>query len=422
MAVSAWCDSATDLTLVVLYRKCFGRNFRVDIAVAANVIQPSDDREEKMTPIKVLHVLEVEKEAFYFTNLIDFSDKDEVEFTFVNFAPECDFSKSIETRGLRVFSIGKFQKIKFARHLSELNAILKDIDPDIVHTHLFDPTTIGLWAAKRLNKKTVLTRHHSDAAHNIPSKLKRSFYLWLEKQNNARADHIIAPSKMVRECVVDREGTPAEKVSIIPYGQMSARFDAVTSDIIKQKRAELGMDKQLSLLCVSRLFHRKGHRYLLEAFAALIKNGLSAKLYLIGTGDFRQKLESMVDQFEIADQVEFLGWRDDGLQIIAAADIIVHPSLEDALSQSLIESLMLSKPIVATDISGASDTLDGGKYGKLVPPADAESLRAAVDETIQNLESAKETARLGKEYLLNYMNANRVADEYLKIYKRVLNK
>lgn len=375
-----------------------------------------------MRPIKVLHILEVEKDAFYFSNLVDCSDSSEVEFTFANFAADCDFSRSIEKRGLRIFSLGKFQKLKFIQHFNQLNAIMNEVSPDIIHTHLFDPTTIGLWAAKRKGLKTVLTRHHSDAAHMLPSKLKRSFYLWLDRQNNSRADHIIAPSKMVRECVVDREGTPAEKVSILPYGQTSARFDAVTSEIVEQKRAELGMDKQLSLLCVSRLFHRKGHQYLFDAFAALIKNGLSAKLYLVGTGDFRSTLESMVKDLGITDKVEFLGWRDDGLQIIAAADIIVHPSLEDALSQSLIESLMLSKPIVATDISGASDTLDGGKYGKLVRPADAEGLRCALDETIQNLESAKDVASRGKKYLLKYMSAKRVADEYLKIYKNVLNK
>lgn len=375
-----------------------------------------------MKPIKVLHVLEVDKEAFYFTNLIDFSDKKEVEFAFVNFAPECDFSKSIEKRNLRIYSLGDFHKSKIPFYLKQLSQIFKDENPDVVHTHLFYPTTIGIWLAKRQNRRAVITRHHSDALHLLPSKLKRNFYIGLEKQNNRRADHIIAPSKMVRECIVDWEGTSAEKVSIIPYGQTNERFDAVTPEIIEQKREELGMNKQLSLACISRLFHRKGHQYLFEAFSPLIKNGLSAKLYLAGEGDFHEKLEQMTKDLGIAENVEFLGWRDDGLQIIGAADIIVHPSLEDALSQSLIESLMLKKPIIATDISGASDTLDGGKYGKLVPPADSESLRKALEEMIENLDQAKENARQGREYLLDYMSARRVADEYLEIYKKVLKK
>lgn len=373
-----------------------------------------------MNRIKVLHVLEVEKEAFYFTNLADFSDKDAVEFAFVNFAPECDFSRSIAKRNLKIYSLDSYRKAKLLQHVRQLDRIFKEVNPDIVHTHLFNPSTIGLWVAQRQRRKTVLTRHHSDASHLLPSRLKRSFYLWLEKANNRRADHVIAPSKMVGQCVVDWEGTPEEKVSIIPYGQTSERFDAVTTQITEQKREELGMNKQLSLACISRLFHRKGHKYLFEAFAPLIKNGLSAKLYLAGEGDFRENLEKMAADLGITKHVEFLGWRNDGLQIIAAADIIVHPSLEDALSQSLIESLMLSKPIVATDISGATDTLDGGRFGKLVPPEDSEALRAALGETIGNLDLARKKAKQGREYLLEYMGAKRVAEEYVEIYRRVL--
>jgi glycosyltransferase involved in cell wall biosynthesis len=224
----------------------------------------------------------------------------------------------------------------------------------------------------------------------------------------------------VRECVVDWEGTPSEKVSIIPYGQTVERFEALTPEIIRQKRLELGFDNQLSLVCVSRLFNRKGHQYLFEALAPLLKKGLNAKLFLAGEGDYKETLERIANDLGILQNVEFLGWRADGLEIIGAADIIVHPSLEDALSQSLIESLMMQRPIIATDISGASDTLDGGKYGKLVPPADSEGFRVALQETIENLDAANEKAKSGKTYLLDYMNAQRTADEYGKIYRKVL--
>ena len=373
-----------------------------------------------MKPIKVLHVLEVEKEAFYFSNLADFTDRAEIEFVFVTFAPEGDFTASMKRRNFRVYSLNALNKKDLPKATRELWRILKAENPDIVHTHLFNPTTIGLNLATWQKRKTLITRHHSDALHRLPSKLKRAFYLMLERRNNRLANHIIAPSKMVRECVVDWEKTPDEKVSVIPYGQMSERFDAITPEVVEKKRAELGFGKQLSLVCVSRLFNRKGHIYLFEAFAPLVKNGLNAKLYLVGTGDYRETLEQIAKDLEISDNIEFLGWRDDGLAIIGAADIVVHPSLEDALSQSLIESLMLARPIVATDISGAADTLDGGKYGKLVPPADSESFRIALTEIIENLDAARENAKQGRKYLLEYMDAKRTADEYAKIYRKVL--
>lgn len=373
-----------------------------------------------MKPIKVLHVLEVEKEAFYFNNLADFTSPEEVKFAYVTFAPEGGFTESMKRRGFNVYALGKVTKKTFPKTIQKLWEIFGKENPDIVHTHIFNPTLIGLTLAKWQKRKTVLTRHHSDALHLLPSKLKRKFYLKLENLNNRNADHIIAPSKMVRECIVDWEKTPPEKVSLIPYGQTNERFDAITPEVIEKKRAELGMNEQLSLVCVSRLFNRKGHIYLFKALAPLIKKGLSVKLYLVGTGDYKENLEKIAKDLGIFDNIEFLGWRDDGLAIIGAADIIVHPSLEDALSQSLIESLMLQRPIVATDISGASDTLDGGKYGKLVPPEDSESFRSALEEIIDNFDAALKNAEQGRKYLLEYMNAQRIAGEYVKIYQKVL--
>lgn len=369
-----------------------------------------------MKPIKVIHVLEVEKEAHYFLNLVDFTDRASIEHMFVNFADECDFSRSMEARGISVFSIGKCSKRNSWAHYRELTSIFADEEPDIVHTHLFMPTTIGLVAAKRKGIHTVLTRHHSDAIHLISSKLKKRFYLFLDKGNNRRADRIIAPSRMVRDCVVNWEGTASEKVILLPYPQTSDRFDAITRSVIDQKREELGMNEQVSLVCVSRLFHRKGHRFLFEAFSALLGEGFKIRLFLVGSGEYRTELERLALRLGIEKNVVFLGWRPDVLEIISAADIVVHPSLEDALSQSLIESLMLGKPIVATDISGAADTLGDGKFGYLVPPADSEAFGVAVKHAIEHLDEARERAAKGRGFLLDYMNAERIASEYRTLY------
>lgn len=373
-----------------------------------------------MKPIRVLHVLRAEKPAFYFTNLIDYSDRETVEQSFVNFGPDSEFAETVRDRHCPIFNLGALSKRTLPSAAAKLWKALRSVNPDVVHTHLFDPTYVGLSLAKKQGRKTVVTRHHSDAVHMIASRIKRKFYLTLELQNNERADHIIAPSRMVRECLVDWEKTPPEKVSLIPYPQTIDRFDAVTPDKIKSTRAKLRMNEQLSLVCVSRLFDRKGHIYLFKALAPLVKNELRAKLYLVGEGDYRSKLEEYLRESGLTDKVDFLGWRDDVLEIIGAADIVVHPSLEDALSQSLIESLMLARPIIATDISGASDTLKDGKYGCLVPPQDTDSIRVALEEVIGNLDLARERAKQGRDYLLNYMGAERVVKEYTQIYKRLV--
>jgi glycosyltransferase involved in cell wall biosynthesis len=371
-----------------------------------------------MAALKVLHVTNVEKENYYLNNLTDFSDPREVEYSFVTFAsPESDFVLDFEKRGRQVYGLSCSARSQYPKAYRALGKLYKELDPDIVHTHLFDPSLIGLTVAKRQRRKTVLTRHHSDAVHEIGSPLKREFYLLLDSYISRKADHIIAPSRMVRDFLVEKESVPDEKVSIIPYGQTTERFDDVTPEKVEAVKAELGMTKNLALVNVSRLFHRKGHRYLFEAFAKLVKEGLDATLYLVGDGNYRTELEQMTREFGIADRVRFLGWRSDALAVMAAADIIAHPSLEDALSSAVIEAVMLEKPIIATDISGVRDSLENGKYGLIVPPADSASFGNALTETINNIGEAKAKAVAGRKYLLGYMDAQRVASGYLKIYR-----
>ena len=373
-----------------------------------------------MIPIKVLHIIDLDKENYYLNNLCDYTDQKEVEYSFATFAPHGKFVEALEKRGRTVYVLDSRERKRYPQALRQLWRIMKQERPDIVHTHLFDPTLLGLTVAKRQKRKTVLTRHHSDAIHQLSSLAKRKFYLKLERYINRQADHIIAPSQMVRDILVEREHVPSAKVSVIPYGQTSERFDAITKEKIETVQAELGMKRNLALVCTSRLFHRKGHKYLFEAFSDLVKNGLDATLYLVGSGDYKPVLEKLAKELQIEDRVRFLGWRDDALTIMAAADVIVHPSLEDALSSAVIESLMLEKPIVATDISGVRDSLNDGKYGKIVPPADAASFQAALRETIENIDTAHHLAEEGREYLLSYMDSRRVAGEYKKVYRSLL--
>jgi glycosyltransferase involved in cell wall biosynthesis len=379
-------------------------------------------------PIKVLHFTTLLKGAAYFNNIQDYTNPEKVKHVFATFTKEGDFSAQLEERGAKVYKLDVTKNnediawLELPKAYKPLIDIIEKEEIDVIHTHLLFPTLLGIAVAKLKGKKGIFTRHHSDAIHNLSSSLKRNFYLMIERYVNKNAKHIIAPSRAVRDILVEKENVSAEKVSLIPYGQTFERFSKITPEIVSRKREELGMNGQLSMVCVSRLYYTKGHTYLFEAIAPLIKNGLKMKLYLAGPGDYQPVLEEKLTELGIADSVEFLGFRDDVLAIIASADMIVHPSLEDALSQSLIESLMLERPIVATDISGAGDTLGDGKYGRLVKPSDSADLRKGIEEAIANLDEAGNKAKAGREFLLDYMSAEKACLEYEKIYEAVMKK
>jgi glycosyltransferase involved in cell wall biosynthesis len=118
-------------------------------------------------------------------------------------------------------------------------------------------------------------------------------------------------------------------------------------------------------------------------------------------------------------RVRLLGWRDDALSILDAADVVVHPSFHEALPSAVIEAIALAKPTVATDVSGVRDILGDQEYGRVVPTGDEGALARAISETLASLESARVSATAGRKRLLEYTRPDRVAAAHLDRYRAV---
>jgi glycosyltransferase involved in cell wall biosynthesis len=371
-------------------------------------------------PLRVLHLTNVETSNYYLNNLCDYTDRRAITYLAATLGKEGSFTKDLDRRGIQVYALDCRQRLRYPKALYQLYQIIQKERVDVVHTHLFDPTLVGLLAAKLRQRCSVVTRHHSDALYQLPSKFKRDVYLRLENWINTNADHLIAPSQMTRDILVRREHVPESKISLIPYGQTLERFEAIKPEMVQRVRTEFGMKERLALVCVARLHWEKGHRFLLEAFALLCDEGLDANLYLVGIGPDREMLGSLARELDVEHRVKFLGWRDDALVLMAAADIVVHASLQEALPSVVIEALMLERPLVVTDVSGVRDIIGNSRHGILIPPRNAEALHAALSWTIHNLAQAQTRAQEGRRFLLEYMSAERVAREYFNVYRQVM--
>jgi glycosyltransferase involved in cell wall biosynthesis len=370
-------------------------------------------------PIRVLHVTAVEASNYYLNNLARFTAAEEVQLLAATLGSHGPFVTDLAATGVRTWALEARRRWSYPRAAFRLWRLVRAESVDILHLHLFDPTVLGLLVAGLCSRPAIVTRHHSDALHRLPAGLKRRVYSALEGWISRRARRIIAPSQRVRDILVDVEGVPAEKVSLIPYGQAPERFDAVRREDLRAARRELGPGSPL-LACVCRLHPEKGHRYLFEAFAGLRRSFPEATLALVGTGPDEGRLRGLARELGIDPAVRFLGWREDALRLMACADLVVHPSLHEALPSAVIEAVMLGRPVVASDVSGVRDVLGArGEYGFIVPPEDARALERAMTEALRDLPAARERAERGRLHVSQYMDAGRVARAYVTCYKAV---
>lgn len=144
-------------------------------------------------------------------------------------------------------------------------------------------------------------------------------------------------------------------------------------------RAALGVPEgAFVFVCVARLMAQKNHALLLDAFAGVARKLPDARLLLVGGGALRQTLEAQAATLGMAEQVSFLGVRDDVPAVLAAADAFVLASDFEGNPLSVMEALAAGKPVVATAVGGVPELVTDGVNGRLVPPRDVAALTAAL--------------------------------------------
>jgi starch synthase len=182
------------------------------------------------------------------------------------------------------------------------------------------------------------------------------------RQEALAADHVLVPSDYVRTTMIAR-GTPAERISVLPYGVDVERFHP-------QPRGERGVFR---MLFVGNLSQRKGIKYLLEAVRRLkLPN---SELVLVGriVGS-AAALAPYADVFRHVRHVPY----HEVHRLYADADLFVYPSLHEGSAFATYEALASGLPVIATPNTGSvvRDSIDG----YLVPPRDVEALTARIEQ------------------------------------------
>ena len=165
------------------------------------------------------------------------------------------------------------------------------------------------------------------------------------------------------------------------------------------------------IISVGRLTEAKDHATLIRAFAQVVRKR-PAELILFGEGELRSELERLVAELGLNGAVKFAGMVQNPFPYMRQADLFVFSSRWEGFGNVLVEALAAGVPIVSADCAhGPAEILEGGKWGRLVPPGDADALAAAMLETLSD------GGINGQERALDFV-VEQVADLYLDLLGR----
>jgi len=239
------------------------------------------------------------------------------------------------------------------------------------------------------------------------------------------ADCILTNAAAVKDWLVD-EGFDGAKITVIPNGVDLTRFDEAPPR--EQLRRDLGLACQTPLVgVVSRLTRLKGLENFIEAAAMLGQRFPDARFLIIGetspmNRDYLPELQRYAEECGVGDRILFTGIRSDVPAILASLDVSVMPSLNEALSNVLLESMAAGAPTVATRVGGTPEALADGTTGLLVDPADSRALAAAIAQLLTDRTLATGLGRAARARIADCYSVRRMVcateDVYLELLER----
>ena len=191
----------------------------------------------------------------------------------------------------------------------------------------------------------------------------------------------------------------------------------IDNDSVTKLRKSLS-NSGVSLVCsAGRLDQQKGYAYLVQA-ARKVLDARSDVLFIIaGDGPLRPQLERRITELHLTDRFRLLGFRQDVQNVIAASDLFVSSSLWEGLPIVAVESIMLGKPLVLTNVGGSPEVVIEGKNGYIVPAADPDALAKGILTALENLPVLTEGAKAVGPKLTAPMDVRtsaRILDEFFQ--------
>jgi glycosyltransferase involved in cell wall biosynthesis len=262
----------------------------------------------------------------------------------------------------------------FTNDTLNLIRTFRQLDVDVVHIHNQRPDggRRATVAARLAGVRAVLRSEHLPPSSNINFHTPYSIKLF-----DALTDYIIAGSDSCLQEHLSLLGRDATKTLRIFYGIELDRFSP-DHDVAAAK-ARLGLDPTIPTVGkIARLAPEKGHIYLIEAAAKVIRAFGPVNFLLAGNGPLEAQLRARVAQLGIADHVHFLGFAQDTVPFIEAMDITTMASVSEGISLAMLEYMAMGKPVVSTREPSFEETVIGEESGILVALKNPDALAEGI--------------------------------------------
>lgn len=346
-------------------------------------------------------------------NLIEGSDKNTFDMSiFCLEKPTGPFGEMLLEQGISIDSLQR----KEGFDISLIKTIRKHItqhDINILHCHQYTPWVYGTLASIGTKSKVIFTEH--GRFYPDRSSWKRKF---VNPVLTIFTDSITAISKATKQALVDYEYIPEHKIKVIYNGIIPVKVDPSRTTELKK---ELGINESKTVIgTIARLDPIKNHIMMFKAFELILKKHPNTVLILVGDGEERQSLETLVDKLDIREHVIFTGYISRPQHYLDCMDIFLLSSLSEGTSMTLLEAMSLAKPCVVTDAGGNGEIIADGINGHVTRNDDSQAFAGAILELLNDEKKREYMGLSSLQRYQQFFSALSMIENYQRLYKDII--
>ncbi|MSS71039.1 MAG: glycosyltransferase family 1 protein [Candidatus Latescibacteria bacterium] len=301
--------------------------------------------------------------------------------------------------------------------LIALCRLIRQVRPDVVHTHKSKAGTLGRIAARLTGVPVVVHTFHGHVFRGYFSPARSAAVVLVERLLGAWTDAVVAISPAQRRDLLSYGIAPPERMRCIPLGLRLDRFRSADR-LAGQFRAEIGVTPDQPLVgFVGRLVPIKGVEVFLKAAARVLKRFPVARFVVVGDGERRPALEAEAEALGIAKAVRFTGYRQDTDRVYASLDLFVLSSFNEGLPVTIIEALAAGCYVVAARVGGVPDLLTSDRLGLAVASGDPVALSEAM---IRALSERRRISEEDRDATYQRYGIDRLVEDLDGLYRSLL--
>jgi glycosyltransferase involved in cell wall biosynthesis len=294
--------------------------------------------------------------------------------------------------------------VRDVRALRALRRVIRDIAPDVVHTHSSKAGFLGRLAARRERVPVVIHTVHGWSFHDYMPRRRRSLFIGVERLAARWTDRIVTVSDLDRAKGLAAGIGTAERYSVIhELNDLEPFLRARGNRAAAQARLGVGPDGPV-IGTVGRLSDQKDPSTFVHAAAAIAAELREAQFVWVGHGPLRESMEQLVGDSALGDRFLFTGARRDVAEILPAFDVFLLTSLWEGMPLVIPQAMACGVPVVASTADGNLELVRDGDNGLLAPPREPRVFARRVIELLHDADLRERivrgSAETAKEFTL----------------------